>query len=143
VFTSVLLVITLVPMLFSGLEFGFLISALVQAFVFSINYYLAFLAAAVLLFPTISWLLLFSSFANKSPALWAIGSYFLIVFLEDILFNTQFLTDWSQSRFQLNQYLVFNFGDFVERLFNYDTLIGVVFGAILISGAIFMRRFAD
>lgn len=142
-FTCLLLMITLVPLVFGGLEFGFLITSLVQAFLFSVNYYLAFVAAAVLLFPTIAWLLLFSAFANKSPVLWAIGSYFLIVFLEDIVFNTQFLTDWSQSRFQLNQYLVFSFSDFVERLFNYDTLIGLFLGAILITGAIYMRRFAD
>jgi len=36
-----------------------------------------------------------------------------------------------------------SFGDVFDRIFNYDMLFGIVVGAILIAGAVLMRRFID
>ncbi|GJM12113.1 MAG: hypothetical protein DHS20C12_05160 [Pseudohongiella sp.] len=96
------------------------------------------------LLPSIGWLLLFSAFAKKTPLLWAGGVFILVGFLEDFIFGTQFLADWVDSRVSNpNQYLIFEFSDIGERIFNYDTFFGIVVGAILITGAVFMRRFTD
>ena len=96
------------------------------------------------LLPTMGWLLLFSAFARKTPLLWAGGVFILVGFLEDFVFGTQYLANWVESRAaNPNQYLIFEFSDVVERVFNYDTLFGIVVGSILISGAVYMRRFTD
>lgn len=67
----------------------------------------------------------------------------MIGFLEDFLFGTQFLANWVESRANPNQYLIMSFGDVFDRIFNYDMLFGIVVGAILIAGAVLMRRFID
>ncbi|MBL4729029.1 MAG: hypothetical protein JKY40_06845 [Gammaproteobacteria bacterium] len=96
------------------------------------------------LLPSVGWLLLFSAFAKKTPLLWAGGVFILVGFLEDFIFDTQYLANWVASRTSdPNQYLIFEFQSVFERIFNYDTLFGVVIGAILIVGAVFMRRFTD
>lgn len=106
-------------------------------------YFSAFVASLWLL-PSVGWLLLFSAFAKKTPLLWAGGVFILVGFLEDFIFGTQFLANWVASRTSdPNQYLIFEFQSIFGRIFNYDTLFGVLVGAILIAGAVFMRRFAD
>ena len=37
----------------------------------------------------------------------------------------------------------FEAGDFFNRLFSYDMLFGIILGALLITGAVYMRRFAE
>lgn len=106
-------------------------------------YISAFLTSLWLL-PSVGWLLLFSAFAKKTPLLWAGGVFILVGFLEDFIFGTQYLANWVASRASdPNQYLIFEFQNVFERIFNYDTLFGIVVGAILIAGAVFMRRFTD
>lgn len=105
--------------------------------------YLSMLLAGLWLFPTLGWILLFSAFARALPFLWAMGTYILILFLEDFVFGTQFLTNWLESRSGFVEYIVFSPGDFFVKLFSYEMLLGVVFGAVLITGAVYMRRFVD
>lgn len=117
--------------------------------------FLAAIASLVLIFisafvtslwllPSVGWLLLFSAFAKKTPLLWAGGVFILVGFLEDFAFGTQYLANWVASRVSdPNQYLIFEFESVFGKIFNYDTLFGIVVGAILIAGAVFMRRFTD
>lgn len=106
--------------------------------------YISAFVTSLWLLPSIGWLLLFSAFAKKTPLLWAGGVFILVGFLEDFIFGTQYLANWVASRVSdPNQYLIFEFQSVFERVFNYDTLFGIVVGAILISGAVFMRRFTD
>ena len=106
--------------------------------------YISAIVTALWLLPSVGWLLLFSAFAKKTPLLWAAGVFILVGFLEDFIFGTQFLANWVASRTSdPNQYLIFEFQSVFERVFNYDTLFGIVVGSILIAGAVFMRRFTD
>ena len=106
--------------------------------------YISIIVTSLWLLPSIGWLLLFSAFAKKTPLLWAGGVLILVGFLEDFIFGTQFLANWIASRTSdPRQYLIFDFQSVFERVFNYDTLFGVVVGGILITGAVFMRRFTD
>ena len=106
--------------------------------------YISAVVTGIWLLPSIGWLLLFSAFAKKTPLLWAGGVFILVGFLEDFIFGTQFLANWVASRTSdPNQYLIFEFQSVFERVFNYDTLFGVVIGSILVAGAVFMRRFTD
>lgn len=106
--------------------------------------YISAIVASLWLLPSMGWLLLFSAFAKKAPLLWAGGVFILVGFLEDFIFGTQFLANWVASRTSdPNQYLIFEFQSVFERIFNYDTLFGIVVGGILIAGAVFMRRFTD
>jgi len=109
----------------------------------SILIFLTILKTALWFFPTIGWILLFSAFARSVPLLWAIGVYILVLFLEDFIFSTQFLANWTNSRTNVSQYLVWSVPDFFTGLIDYDLLIGVAFGTILVAGSIYMRRFAD
>jgi len=106
--------------------------------------YISAFVTSLWLLPSVGWLLLFSAFAKKTPLLWAGGVFILVGFLEDFIFGTQFLANWVASRTSdPNQYLIFEFQSIFERIFNYDTLFGIVVGGILIVGAVFMRRFTD
>ncbi|MEX0965547.1 MAG: hypothetical protein WDZ52_16085 [Pseudohongiellaceae bacterium] len=106
--------------------------------------YLSAIVTSLWLLPTIGWLLLFSAFARKTPLLWSVGVFILVGFLEDFIFGTQYLGNWVASRTaDPNQYLIFEFSSLFERIFDYDTLFGVLVGSILIAGAVFMRRFID
>ena len=106
--------------------------------------YISAVITSLWLLPTIGWLLLFSAFAKKTPLLWAGGVFILVGFLEDFIFGTQYLANWVDSRAaNPNQYLILEFSSVFERIFNYDTLFGVLVGSILITGAVFMRRFID
>ena len=106
--------------------------------------YISAVVTGLWLLPSLGWLLLFSAFAKKTPLLWAGGVFILVGFLEDFTFGTQFLVNWVASRTSdPNQYLIFEFQSVFERVFNYDTLFGIVVGSILIAGAVFMRRFTD
>lgn len=105
--------------------------------------YLSALTTALWLLPSIGWLLLFSAFARKTPILWALGVFILLGFLEDFVFGSQYLANWVESRSNPQQYMFFGFSDVLERVFSYDMLFGIVVGAILITGAIAMRRFID
>jgi ABC-2 type transport system permease protein len=106
--------------------------------------YISAIVTFLWLLPSVGWLLLFSAFAKKTPLLWAGGVFILVGFFEDFIFGTQYLANWVASRVSdPNQYLIFEFQNVFERIFNYDTLFGIVIGAILIAGAVFMRRFTD
>ena len=105
--------------------------------------YLSVIVSALWLLPTIGWLLLFSAFARRTPLMWAAGVFIMVGFLEGFLFGTQFMANWVESRSNPNQYIIFSFGDVVDRLLNYDMLFGILVGAILIGGAVLMRRFVD
>jgi len=106
--------------------------------------YCSALVTSLWLLPTIGWLLLFSAFAKKTPLLWAGGVFILVGFFEDFIFGTQYLANWVQSlAANPNQYLIFEFQSLLERIFNYETLFGIVVGSILITGAVYMRRFTE
>ena len=105
--------------------------------------YLSAFSTVLWLLPSIGWLLLFSAFAKKTPLLWAIGVYLLFFFLEDFIFGTQYLANWTESRSDPNQYLIFSFQDVFARFFSYDMLFGILIGSILIAGAVLMRRYID
>ena len=105
--------------------------------------YLTSVLAALALFPTIGWFLLFSAYARSLPFLWAIGGFFLLLFLEDLIFGTQYLGNWLQNRAVGYNYLVSSLGDFFQKLFNYDLLFGVLLGSLLVTGAVYMRRYSD
>lgn len=105
--------------------------------------YLASVLAALWLFPTTGWILLFSAYARSLPFLWALGGFILLLFLEDFIFGTQFLGNWLQSRTGGYNYVIFSIGDFFQKLVSYDLLIGVALGSVLVTGAVYMRRFSD
>jgi ABC-2 type transport system permease protein len=105
--------------------------------------YLSIFSAGLWLLPTIGWFLLFSAFARRTPFLWAISVFFLLGLLEDLVFGSQYLANWVESRANPNQYIIFEFSDVLDRLFNYDMLFGILVGAILLTGATYMRRFID
>ncbi|HJN94557.1 MAG: hypothetical protein CMQ15_09010 [Gammaproteobacteria bacterium] len=105
--------------------------------------YLFAVTSALWLLPFIGWLLLFSAFANRTPLLWAIGSLALILFLEGFIFGSQFLSNWIQTRSDIDNFLIIEFGGIFDRLFSYDMLIGIGIGSIFICGAVYMRRFVD
>jgi ABC-2 type transport system permease protein len=119
---------------------GYMFLAAVVSLVFV---YLSAIVTALWLFPSVGWLLLFSAFAKRTPFMWAAGVFILVGFLEDFLFGSQYLANWVESRANPNQYVIFSFGDLVDRLFNYDMLFGIFVGAILIAGAVLMRCFTD
>lgn len=122
----------------AGLGYMFM-AAVVSLLLFYVS---AFLAALWLL-PTIGWLLLFSAFAKRTPVMWALGVFILLGLVEDLIFGTQFLGNWVESRSNFRQYIVLDFPMAMDRLFSYDMLFGLVVGAILITGAVYMRRFVD
>ncbi len=122
----------------AGLGYMFMAAAASLIFV-----YLSMVMATLWLLPSIGWLLLFSAFAKRTPILWAIGAFLLLGFLEDFIFNTQFLANWVESRSNPVAYLIMDFGSLFDRLFDYDMLFGIAVGAILITGAVYMRRFID
>jgi ABC-2 type transport system permease protein len=106
--------------------------------------YVSIFVASLWLLPFAGWLLLFSAFARKTPLLWAGGVFILLGFLEDFVFGSQFLANWVGSRTtDPNQYLILEFKSVFDRVFNYDTLFGIFVGSILITGAVYMRRFTD
>lgn len=105
--------------------------------------YLTAVLAALWLFPTTGWILLFSAYARSLPLLWALGGFILLLLLEDIIFGSQFLGNWLQSRAGGQNYIIFSVTDFFQRLFSYDLLIGVFLGSLLVTGAVYMRRFTD
>ena len=122
----------------AGLGYMFM-AAVVSLLLFYVS---AFLAALWLL-PTIGWLLLFSAFAKRTPVMWALGIFILLGLVEDLIFGTQFLGNWVESRSNFRQYIVLDFPMAMDRLFSYDMLFGLLVGAILITGAVYMRRFVD
>lgn len=122
----------------AGLGYMFM-AAVVSLLLFYVS---AFLAALWLL-PTIGWLLLFSAFAKRTPVMWALGVFILLGLVEDLIFGTQFLGNWVESRSNFRQYIVLDFPMAMDRLFSYDMLFGLLVGAILITGAVYMRRFVD
>lgn len=122
----------------SGLGYMFLTATLSLPIV-----YLFAVTSALWLLPFIGWLLLFSAFANRTPLLWAIGSLALILFLEGFLFGSDFLRNWVQTRSDIDNFLIVDYSGVFDRLFSYDMFIGIVIGSILVSGAVYMRRFVD
>lgn len=105
--------------------------------------YLSSIIAGLWLLPTLGWLMLFSAYARRAPAMWALGVFMALLFLEDFIFGSQFLANWVESRSNPAQYLIFAFSDVADRLFSYDMLFGVVVGSILLTGAVMMRRYTD
>jgi len=116
---------------------------LMAAVVSLLLFYVSAFLAALWLLPTIGWLLLFSAFAKRTPVMWALGVFILLGLVEDLIFGTQFLGNWVESRSNFRQYIVLDFPMAMDRLFSYDMLFGLVVGAILITGAVYMRRFVD
>jgi len=105
--------------------------------------YLSAVVAGLWLLPTMGWLMLFSSYASRAPAMWGLGVFFALLFLEEFLFSSQFLANWVESRSNPAQYIILSFSDVLDRLFNYDMLFGIMVGSILLSGAVIMRRYTD
>lgn len=105
--------------------------------------YLYLATSALWLLPLAGWLLLFSAFARRAPMLWAIVVYFLLGFFEGFIFNTQFLSNWAQTRFDPDNFIIAEFSGIFDRLFSYDMFIGGLVGALLITGSVYMRRYID
>jgi hypothetical protein len=104
---------------------------------------LSALVAMLWLLPAVGWVLLFSAYASRVPLLWAIGVLVALSLLEEIVLGSNAIDTWIASRSSPWQYLVFSFEDMAARLFSYDMLFGAALGAMLITGATLMRRFAD
>ena len=113
------------------------------AFVSLFLVYLSAVLSALWLLPFIGWFMLFSAFAKRTPFLWGIGVFFLVGLLEGLIFRTQYMANWVDSRSNPNQYVIFDFASVFDRLFNYDMLFGIFVGSILLAGAVLMRRFND
>jgi ABC-2 type transport system permease protein len=105
--------------------------------------YLSAVVAGLWLLPTLGWLMLFSSYASRAPAMWALGVFAALLILEDFIFGSQFLANWIESRANPAQYIIFSFSEIWDRLFSYDMLFGVAVGCILLTGAVMMRRYTD
>ena len=105
--------------------------------------YLSMLVSLLWLLPTAGWLLLFSAFARRTPLLWAGGVFVLLGLLEDFVFGSQYLANWVASRSHPDQYMIYQFADFPARLFSYDMVFGMLLGAVLLTGAVVMRRFIE
>ncbi len=144
---SVLFLFVIITATVLGLSYDVELASLGQLFLASVYslllVYMTAVLAALWLFPTAGWFLLFSAFAKNLPFLWAIGAFVLLLLLEDIIFGTQFLGNWLESRTSNYNYIIFEASDFFQRLFSYDMLFGIMLGAILITGAVYMRRFAE
>lgn len=144
---SVLYSVCVVFLAFSGLATsdqtgGFLyMFAAVWVNLFVVYFFLA--TSALWLLPLIGWLLLFSAFAKKAPMLWSIGVYFALGFAEEFFFGSHFISNWAQTRFDPDNFLIIDFTGIADRFFSYDMLAGCVVGALLITGAVYMRRYAD
>lgn len=145
IFVFFIFIIIAVTML--GMQYDVAVGGLSELFMASLYcsllVYLSAVLAALWLFPTAGWFLLFSAFARSVPYLWALGAFVLLLLFEDFVFGTQFLANWLDSRTSNYNYIIFQTGDFFSRLFSYDMLIGVAVGALLITGAVYMRRFTD
>ena len=143
----VLYIVAVIVMTLLGISYDIEVAGLGYMFLAAaaslILVYFSSLAATLWLLPSIGWVLLFSAFARRTPLLWAIGVFILIGFLEDFIFNTQFLANWVESRSDPTQYLITDFSSIFARFFNYEMLFGVLVGAILLTGTIYMRRFID
>jgi ABC-2 type transport system permease protein len=122
----------------SGLSYMFVAVAVNLSMVY---FFLA--TSALWLLPLVGWLLLFSAFARRAPILWAIGVYFLLGFFEGFVFNTRFLSNWAQTRFDPDNFIIVDYSGILDRLFSYDMFIGLFVGALLISGSVYMRRYAE
>lgn len=109
--------------------------------------YLTMVLSVLLLFPLVGWILLFSAFAKRTPLLWALGMLILVFILEDLIFETQYLADWSRTRAASFDFVVSSatgaLSGLLDREFLYDLGIGIAFGSILVIGAVLMRRFSD
>jgi len=143
---SILFLFVIVAITVLGVSYDVELASLAQLFLASVYclllVYMTAVLAALWLFPTAGWFLLFSAFAKNLPFLWAIGTFSLLLLFEDIIFGTQFLGNWLQSRTANYNYIIFEAGDFFQRLFSYDMLFGIVLGSLLTAGAIQMRRFS-
>lgn len=122
----------------SGLGYMFMASAMSLIYI-----YMSAFVTTLWMLPTIGWVMLFSAFARRTPLMWAIGVFILVGILEDVVFGSQFLGNWVQSRSSPAQYIVVSFQDMLNTLFSYDMLFGICVGSILVAGAVYMRRFAD
>jgi hypothetical protein len=120
--------------------FGMLLAATA---IHLVIFYLFIITSVLWLLPLVGWLLLFSAFAKRAPMLWAIGVYFSFGFLEEIIFGSQFVSNWGQTRIDPDNFIIIEFIGLGDRMFSYDMLAGLVVGSILISGAVYMRRFVD
>ena len=105
--------------------------------------YLSSVLAGLWLLPTLGWVMLFSAYARRAPAMWALGVFAALLFLEDFIFGSQFLVNWIESRSNPAQYLIFGFSDVADRLISYDMLFGIAVGSVLLTGAVMMRRYTD
>ncbi|MFK7862830.1 MAG: hypothetical protein AB8B95_01245 [Pseudohongiellaceae bacterium] len=131
---------------FSGLgtetQVGFLYM-LTAAWINVVVVYFFLATSALWLLPLMGWLLLFSSFARRAPMLWAVGVYFAIGFAEEFIFSTQFVSNWAQTRFDPDNFLIIDFTGIADRFFSYEMFVGCIVGSLLITGAVYMRRYVD
>lgn len=102
--------------------------------------FLSSLVSMLWLFPACAWLLLFSAFATRTPLLWAAGAAFVLALLERALVQSDLLATWMSSRSNPWQYLVFDLSSVADRLLSYDMLFGFLLGAVLLYGAVQLRR---
>ena len=105
--------------------------------------YLSAILAMLWMFPAIGWILLFSAFATRTPLLWALGVFLFVSLMEGLVFKTQFLANWGESRAAPWKFIVSSTGEFPAHLFTYEMFIGVALGSVLVAGAVLMRRFVD
>lgn len=95
------------------------------------------------LLPVVGWILLFSAFAPRAPLLWAIAVAFLLNLVERVFIGSNTIESWINSRSNPWQYLAFGVEDLLLRLTSYEMLFGFLIAAVLILGAVGMRRFSD
>ena len=109
--------------------------------------YLTIVLSVLLLFPMVGWILLFSAFAKRTPLLWALGVFLLLGLLEDLLFGSQYLADWTATRAAQWDFVISSSTGFFSGLltedFLYEMGIGIAVGSILVTGAVLMRRYID
>lgn len=143
----VLYLLSIASLVFVGFRLGLEVEGfafMLAAVVANLGVIYLFIATSALwLMPLIGWLLLFSAFARRAPMLWAIGIYFLLGFVEEFVFNTQFLANWGQTRFDPDNFIIADYSGIAGRLFSYDMFIGLLVGLVLIIGAVYMRRYVD
>jgi ABC-2 type transport system permease protein len=144
---SVLYFLIIISLTFVGLRYDVEVAGLgyllMATGVHLIVLYLFVVTSVLWLLPLVGWLLLFSAFARKAPMLWAIGVYFFLGFLEEFIFRSQFLSNWAQTRFDPDNFIIIEFIGLSDRFFSYEMFIGILVGALLIGGAVYMRRFVD
>ena len=96
--------------------------------------------------PFYGWVLLVSAFAKSVPLIWCIGVPFAVTLVEKLFFSEAHLSEWLFRHATPPHYSMespLEISDLSHHLLRLDTLIGVVVGAGLILGAIWLRGRGD